>query len=123
MKLPRRKFLRLATGAAVLPFAPHVVRAQVYPTKPITMIVPFAAGGGASAIARIVVERMQVTLGQPIIIENVGGANGSIGVGRAARSAADGYTLVMGLWNTHVANSVLYALSYDVIKDFEPISL
>jgi tripartite-type tricarboxylate transporter receptor subunit TctC len=87
------------------------------------MIVPFPPGGGAGAIARIVVERMRLTLGQPVIIEDVGGANGSIGVGRAARSASDGYTLVMGLWNTHVANGALYTLSYDVIKDFEPISL
>jgi tripartite-type tricarboxylate transporter receptor subunit TctC len=66
---------------------------------------------------------MRVTLGQPLIIENVGGANGSIGVGRVARSKGDGYTLVLGLWNTHVANSALYALSYDVTKDFEPVSL
>jgi tripartite-type tricarboxylate transporter receptor subunit TctC len=87
------------------------------------MIVPFPPGGGADAIARIVAERMRVTLGQPIIIENVGGANGSIDVGRTVRSASDGYTLVLGLWNTHVANGALYALSYDVMKDFEPISL
>ena len=102
IKLPRRQFLHLAAGAASLPFAPHVTRAQAYPTKPITMFVPFAAGGGASAIARIVAERMRMTLGQPVIIENVGGANGSIGIGRVARSSGDGYMLAMGLWNTHV---------------------
>jgi tripartite-type tricarboxylate transporter receptor subunit TctC len=124
MKLPhRRHFLHLAAGAAALPVAPRIARAQAYPTRPITMIVPFPPGGGADAIGRIVAERMRVTLGQPVIIENVGGANGSIGVGRAARSAGDGYTLVVGLWNTHVANGALYALSYDVMKDFEPISL
>src|SRR5262245_1512717 len=123
MKLPRRQFLHLAAGAAALPVVSRVARAQTYPTRPIMMIVPFPPGGGASAIARILAERMRVTLGQPLIIENVGGANGSIGVGRAARSASDGYTLVMGLWNTHVANGALYTLSYDVMKDFEPISL
>jgi tripartite-type tricarboxylate transporter receptor subunit TctC len=101
----------------------RIARAQAYPTRPVRLIVLFPPGGGASAIARILAERMRVTLGQPLIIENVGGANGSIGVGRAARSAPDGYTLVMGLWNTHVANDALYTLSYDVMKDFEPISL
>jgi tripartite-type tricarboxylate transporter receptor subunit TctC len=123
MKLPRRKFLHLAAGAAALPAVSRIARAQAYPTRAITMVVPFAPGGGASAIARILAERMRVTLGQPLIIENVGGANGSIGVGRVARSRGDGYTLVLGLWNTHVANSALYALSYDVTKDFEPVSL
>jgi tripartite-type tricarboxylate transporter receptor subunit TctC len=123
MKLPRRQCLHLAAGAAALPAMPHIARAQTYPSRPLMMIVPFPPGGGADAIARIVVESMRVTLGQPVIIENVGGANGSIGVGRAARSASDGYTLVMGLWNTHVANGALYPLSYDVMKDFEPISL
>jgi tripartite-type tricarboxylate transporter receptor subunit TctC len=122
MKLPhRRHFLHLAAGAAALPVAPRIARG--YPTRPIMMIVTFPPGGGADGIARIVAERMRVALGQPVIIENVGGANGSIGVGRAARSAGDGYTLVIGLWNTHVANGALYTLSYDVIKDFEPISL
>src|SRR5262245_32455749 len=75
------------------------------------------------SIGRIVGERMRASLGQPIVIENVAGANGSIGVGRAARAANDGYTLVMGLWNTHVANGALFGLSYDVVKDFEPIAL
>jgi tripartite-type tricarboxylate transporter receptor subunit TctC len=74
-------------------------------------------------IGRMMAERMRSSLGQPIIIENVGGANGSIGVGRVARAAADGYTLVIGIWNTHVANGALYALQYDVVNDFEPISL
>jgi tripartite-type tricarboxylate transporter receptor subunit TctC len=123
MKLPRRRFLHLAAGAAALPAMSRLAWAQAYPSRPIMMIVPFPPGGGADGIARIVAERMRVALGQPVIIENVGGANGSIGVGRAARSAGDGYTLVIGLWNTHVANGALYTLSYDVMKDFEPISL
>jgi tripartite-type tricarboxylate transporter receptor subunit TctC len=99
------------------------VLAQSYPSRPITMIVPNPPGGGSDAIGRIVAERMRVSLGQPVVIENIGGANGSIGVGRAARAAPDGHTLVMGLWNTHVANGALYALSYDILKDFEPIAL
>jgi len=123
MKLLRRQFLHLAAGAAVLPAVTHTARAHPYPNRPITVIVPFPAGGGADAIGRIVTERMRASLGQPIIMENVTGANGSIGVGRAARAAADGYTLVVGLWNTHVANGVIYPLPYDVTRDFEPVAL
>jgi tripartite-type tricarboxylate transporter receptor subunit TctC len=123
VKLPRRQFLHLAAGAAALPGAPRFAWAQTYPTRPITMIMPFTPGGGSDAIGRIVGERMRASLGQPIVIENVAGANGSIGVGRAARADHDGYTLVMGLWNTHVANGALFGLSYDVVKDFEPIAL
>ena len=123
MKLPRRRFLYLAAGTAALSAVSRIARAQTYPTRPITMIIPFTPGGGSDAIGRIVGERMRASLGQPIVIENVAGANGSIGVGRAARAANDGYTLVMGLWNTHVANGALFGLSYDVVKDFEPIAL
>jgi len=123
MKLPRRTFLHLAAGAVALPGVSRFAWAQTYPTRPITMIIPFTPGGGSDAIGRIVGERMRAWLGQPIVIENVAGANGSIGVGRAARAANDGYTLVMGLWNTHVANGALFGLSYDVVKDFEPIAL
>jgi tripartite-type tricarboxylate transporter receptor subunit TctC len=97
--------------------------AQTYPSKPITIIVPFAAGGGSDVIGRIVAERMRVSLGQPVIIENVVGAAGNIGVGRVARAVPDGYTLILGIWNTHVANGALYSLQYDLMKDFEPISL
>jgi tripartite-type tricarboxylate transporter receptor subunit TctC len=96
---------------------------QVYPSRPITMIVPFAAGGPTDAIARIMAERMRVSLGQPVILENVAGAAGSVGAGRVARAAGDGYTLVVGVWGTHVLNGAIYALQYDVLKDFEPISL
>jgi tripartite-type tricarboxylate transporter receptor subunit TctC len=97
--------------------------AQVYPARPLTMVVPFAAGGPNDAIARTLAGRMQVSLGQPIMIENVDGSAGSIGTGRLARAAPDGYTLGIGYWGTHVANGVLYALDYDVLSDFEPISL
>jgi tripartite-type tricarboxylate transporter receptor subunit TctC len=96
---------------------------QLYPSRPITMIVPFAAGGPTDTIARILAEHMRVSLGQPVILENVTGAAGSIGAGRVARAAGDGYTLVIGVWGTHVLNGAIYPLSYDLLKDFEPISL
>src|SRR5262249_24487543 len=123
MKLPRRNFLHLAAGAAALQAMPRIARAQAYPSRPITMIVPLAPGGLTDVIGRVLAEGMRTSLGQPVIIENVGGANGSIGTGRVARAAPDGYTLVVGVWNTHVANSVIYPLQYDVVKDFEPIGL
>jgi tripartite-type tricarboxylate transporter receptor subunit TctC len=85
-----------------MPVVSKIARAQTYPTRPITLAIPFAAGGAGTTIARIMVEKMRASLGQPFIIENVPGANGNIGVGRVARAASDGYTVVMGLWNTHV---------------------
>ena len=97
--------------------------AEVYPSRLITMVVPFAAGGATDVIARIVAERMGVSLGQPIIIENVGGASGTIGVGRVARATPDGYMLDLGQWDTHVANGAIYALRYDLLNDFEPVAL
>ncbi len=105
MKLPRRRqFLHLAAGAAALPAVSRLARAQTYPARPITMIVPFAAGGPNDGIARIMAERMRVLLGQPVMTENIDGAAGSIGTGRAARAAPDGYTISIGYWGTHVAN-------------------
>jgi tripartite-type tricarboxylate transporter receptor subunit TctC len=123
VKLPRRKFLHLAAGAAALPVASRVVSAQAYPSRPITIVAPFAAGGPVDARARILAEHMRQTLGQPVIVENVTGAAGSIGVGRVAHAAPDGYTIVVGIWSTHVVNAAIYALSYDVQSDFEPIAL
>ena len=99
------------------------VMAQDYPARPITVVVPFPAGGPSDTLVRILGEQMRGTLGQPIVIENVAGASGSIGVGRVARAAPDGYTLILGSWVTHVVNGVVYALKYDVVNDFEPISL
>jgi tripartite-type tricarboxylate transporter receptor subunit TctC len=122
MKLARRKFLHLATGAATLPLA-RSAKAQVYPSRPITMIVPFPAGGATDVVARILAERMRESLGQPIIVENVAGANGSIGIGRLARAKPDGYTIDFGFLGGHVLNGALYSLPYDVLSDFEPISL
>jgi hypothetical protein len=86
-------------------------------------VVPFAVGGTTDVIGRIVAERMRASLGHPIIIENVTGATGTLGVGRSARAAPDGYTLVIGQWTTFVGNGALYALQYDLLNDFEPISL
>jgi tripartite-type tricarboxylate transporter receptor subunit TctC len=96
--------------------------AQTYPSRPITLVVPFPPGGSTDAAARIMAERMRSPLGQSVVIENVGGAGGSIGVGRVARAAPDGYTFDIGQWDTHVG-SIIYKLDYDLEKDFEPIAL
>jgi tripartite-type tricarboxylate transporter receptor subunit TctC len=97
--------------------------AQRFPSRPITIVVPFAAGGPIDTLARVMAERMRAPLGQPVVIENVTGAAGSIGVGRVARASPDGYTLVAGFWGTHVVNGATQALGYDVLNDFEPILL
>jgi tripartite-type tricarboxylate transporter receptor subunit TctC len=124
MGLSRREYLRLVVAAAAtLPTIPRMARAQAYPSRPITMIVPYAAGGPTDALARVLAERMTTSLGQPLVVENVSGANGSIAVGRVARATPDGYTICLGVWNTHVSNGALYSLQYDVVNDFEPISL
>jgi len=99
------------------------VRAETYPSRPITMVVPFAAGGPTDTLARIVGERMRQALGQTIIVENTTGAAGSIAVGRVARSAPDGYTLSIGHWSTHVVNGAIYPLAYDLLKDLDPVAL
>jgi tripartite-type tricarboxylate transporter receptor subunit TctC len=96
--------------------------APAWPSRQITLIVPFPPGGSTDVVARIMAERMRPILNQPVIIENVGGAGGSIGVGRVARAAPDGYTIDIGQWDTHVGG-VIYALNYDLQKDFEPIGL
>ena len=114
--------LRLFTIVALTLAALASAQAQTYPSRPITLIVPFPPGGSTDATARIMAERMRPILGQPIIIENVGGAGGSIGVGRLARARADGYTIDIGQWDTHVG-SIIYKLNYDLQKDFEPIGL
>jgi tripartite-type tricarboxylate transporter receptor subunit TctC len=100
-----------------------IARAENYPSRPITAIVPFAAGGPSDAMMRILGERMKTTLGQAILIENVTGAGGSIGVGRAVRSPPDGYTLSFGHLGTHVANGAIYKLGYDLVADLEPVVL
>ena len=123
MKLARRKFLHLAAGTTVLPAMSRISMAQNYPTRPVTLIVPWPAGGPSDTIARIIAERTGTVLGQPIIVENVTGASGGIGVGRVARAAGDGYTLCLGSWATHVVNGAVLTLQYNVLNDFEPVSL
>ena len=115
--------LRIAAGCVLLWGGIAAAPAQVYPSRPITMVVPFAAGGPVDTVARILSEPMRVTLGQSIIVENVTGAAGSIGVGRVARAAPDGYTLSIGHWSTHVVNGAIYPLPYDLLRDLEPIVL
>src|SRR5262245_58230988 len=97
--------------------------AQTYPSRPITMLVPFPPGGPVDTIGRIIGERMRASFGQPVIIENVPGASGSIGVARVARAAPDGYTLGMGNWTSHVGSPAIYPVAYDIVKDFEPVAL
>ncbi len=113
---------RLIAALLMVVCAAASVQAQTFPSRPLSLIVPFPPGGSTDAAARIMAERMRETLGQPIVIENVGGAGGSIGVGRLARSAPDGYTFDIGQWDTHVG-SIIYKLDYDLEKDFEPIAL
>ncbi|WP_027579096.1 tripartite tricarboxylate transporter substrate binding protein BugD [Bradyrhizobium sp. Ai1a-2] len=110
------------TFLAVLTWCGAAV-AQNYPSHPITIIVPFSAGGPSDAMARILAERMKVSLGETLLIENVTGAGGSIGVGRAVRSAADGYTISFGHLGTHVANGAVYKLGYDLVADLDPVVL
>jgi tripartite-type tricarboxylate transporter receptor subunit TctC len=123
MKLRHRAFWLLAAGAAALATVPRAAQAQTYPVRPITMVIPFAAGGPLDTLGRILADRLRVALGQSVIIENVPGASGSIGVGRVARAAPDGYTISLGQWGTHVVNGAMYTLPYDLIADFAPVSL
>ena len=118
----RELFLGSLPIAATFGFAAAAI-AQVYPSRPITIIVPFPAGGPSDVLTRIVAERMRGSLGQPVIIDNVAGAAGRTGTGRVARAAPDGYTIGHGSAGTHMANGAVYKLEYDVLKDFEPISL
>ena len=97
--------------------------AQNFPSRPITIIVPFSAGGPSDAMARILAERMKATLGETLLVENVTGAGGSVGVGRAVRSPPDGYTISFGHLGTHVANGAIYKLGYDLVTDLEPVAL
>src|SRR5262245_30928227 len=119
VKLPRRKFLHLAAGAVALPAAAW---AQAYPSRPITMNVPYPPGGPTDTLARIFAERMRASLGQPVIIENIGGAAGTIGVARAVRATPDGLTVNFGNVASHVFSSIVYKLQYDVLTDLEPVA-
>ena len=124
MKLPRRRFLHLTAGALAWPAVSRGAFAQTYPSKPVTIVVPFAAGGPTDTIGRLLAERMRVSLGQTVIVESATGAGGTIGVGRAARAVPDGYTISLGQNGSHVVTGATYTnLPYDLLKDFEPLSL
>ncbi len=124
MKLPRRQFLHLAAGAAALPAVSRIASAQAYPTRPITLIVPFPPGGSTDVGARIVADHMSRTLGQQIVVQNVSGAGGTTGSTRAMRADPDGYTILMGQMGTHAASVALYPnLAYKPDADFETIGL
>jgi tripartite-type tricarboxylate transporter receptor subunit TctC len=119
-----RDVIRLvAIAASALAAVTPAAGAEPYPSRPITLNVPYAAGGPLDVVVRIVADGLRTALGQAIVIENVSGAGGSIGVGRTARAAPDGYTISTGNWSTHVANGAIYPLPYDLRTDFEPVSL
>ena len=119
-----RDVIRIIAIAALAALSsPPRAHAQAYPSRPITMNVPYAAGGPLDVMVRVVADGLRTALGQAIVIENVAGAGGSLGVGRAVRAAPDGYTISAGNWSTHVANGAIYALAYDLRTDFEPVSL
>src|SRR6185437_14103357 len=125
MRKPRKggRMKRLLIFALLVATFIPAAQAENFPSRPITLVVPVAAGGPTDTIARIVADRMKLTLGQPVIVENITGAAGNIGVGHVARARPDGYTIGIGLTSTHVMNGAIYALPYDVIKDFSPIAL
>jgi tripartite-type tricarboxylate transporter receptor subunit TctC len=113
---------RVTLLAIVALMAPAAARAQ-FPTKPLTIVVPFSAGGPTDTLARIMADRMGRTLGQTVVVDNTTGAAGTVGVGRVARAAPDGYTIGIGHWSTHVVNAAVYKLTYDVLADFEPVAM
>jgi tripartite-type tricarboxylate transporter receptor subunit TctC len=122
MNIRRRHFLRLVAGAATCAAGAGLAHAQAYPSRPVTLIVPYGAGGPTDTIARILADRMHAPLGQPVIVENVIGASGSIGIGRAARAAPDGYTICIGTWATHVLNGAVLTLPYNIETALDPIA-
>jgi tripartite-type tricarboxylate transporter receptor subunit TctC len=117
-----RAFILLSLAIAAAELLPSLATAQNYPMRPITLIVPFPPGGSTDSAARILADRMGPVLGEAIIVENVGGAGGTIGVTRLARAAPDGYTIDIGQWDTHIA-SIIYGPNYDLKSDFAPIGL
>lgn len=122
MAFQRRRFLQLAGGALAMPALSRVAAADTYPSRPITVVCPFAAGGATDVFARVLADRVGKSLGQAVIVEDVAGAAGSIGVGRVARAPADGYTLSIGTLTTHVLIGGLYDLPFNLLTDLAPIA-
>jgi tripartite-type tricarboxylate transporter receptor subunit TctC len=122
-RLGRRQFLHLAAGATALPTVSRIAWAQAYPSRPITIVVAFPPGGATDVIGRAMAERLKSSLGQPVIVENVTGAAGTLAVGRVARAAPDGYMLSIGQNGSHVVRGATYALPYDLLNDLEPVAL
>lgn len=114
---------RWLAALAALTFAAPAAWAQAFPQRAVTLVVPFAAGGPVDVVARILAEPMRKALGQPVVVDNTTGAGGSLGVGRVARAAPDGYTVSIGHWSTHVVNGAVYPLGYDLLKDLEPVAM
>ena len=123
MTIPRRRFLLLTASAAALLAVSELAWAQAFPTRPITVIVPYAAGGPADALARILGERMRTTLGQSLIIENVTGASGTLALTRSVKAPPNGYTLSLGHVGSHVVSPAIFPLPFDVLTDLEPVAL
>jgi tripartite-type tricarboxylate transporter receptor subunit TctC len=123
MKLPRRQFLYLAVGVAALPVVPRIARAQTYPTRPITLVVPVAAGGGVDTAARILSEKLQEKLKQPVVVENRPGAGSMVGAGFVAKAPPDGHTLLLMEPAAVLAKWMDKTVPYDVTTDFTPIAL
>jgi tripartite-type tricarboxylate transporter receptor subunit TctC len=117
----RREFIAGLASAAAWPLV--AARAQTYPTRPVMLIVPYAAGGPTDTIARVIAERMRISLGQSVVVDNAASASGIIGTRRVARAPGDGYTLILGTQTTHAINGAIYDLTYDAKSDFEPIGL
>jgi tripartite-type tricarboxylate transporter receptor subunit TctC len=122
MTTPRRRFIQFAAVAAIMA-VPALAQAQSFPSRPITVIVPYAAGGPADALARILGERMRATLGQTVVVENVTGASGTLAVTRAVKSPPNGYTLSLGHVGSHVISGAIFPLPFDLLTDLEPVAL
>jgi len=114
---------QLLIGVVIAVLAVSAAAAQTYPSRPVTLVVPFTPGGSTDAVARIIAEGMRSALGQPVIVEHTAGAGGTIGVARLVRSAPDGYTIGIGQWSSHVGASAIYPTSYNVLTDLEPVSM
>ena len=124
MELPRRKFLHLAAGAAAFPSLPRVASALDYPTRPLTLVVPFVAGGPSDVAGRVIAQRMSEVFGKPVVVENLSGAGGTVGSAHVAKALPDGYQFVLGNSGTHVWSQSLYKRPpYNTITDFTPVSL